>query len=89
MLLFRDVKDSGPALLWVALGVLLMRFVDALWWVEPAFPHDGPAPFWLLDVFAFVAVGGVWVWWFAGRLRRAPLEPLHGADQCEREGGNA
>jgi hypothetical protein len=87
LLLFRDVKENHAALLWVALGVLAMRFVDVLWWVEPAFPHDGPAPFWLLDVAALVALGGVWVWWFAGRLRRVSLEPVRDPNQCE-EGAN-
>jgi peptidoglycan/LPS O-acetylase OafA/YrhL len=86
VLLFRDVKESGSALLWVALGVMVMQFVDVLWWVEPAFPHDdGPALFWLLDVAAGAALGGVWVWWFAGRLRRVSLEPVHGPNQCEPE----
>lgn len=88
LLLFRDVKDSGTSLLWVAVGVLVMRFVDTLWWVEPAFPHEGAA-YWLLDVAAFLALGGVWVWWFAGRLKRTPLEPVHGPNQCEAEGPHA
>lgn len=83
LLLFRDVKDNGAALLAVALGVLVMRFVDAVWWVEPAFPHEGAAPYWLLDVSAFVALGGVWVWGFAAGLRRASLEPVHGPNECE------
>lgn len=86
-LLFRDVKENGSALLWVALGVLVMRFVDVLWWVEAAFPHDDLGFFWLLDVAAVVALGGVWVWWFVGRLRRASLEPVHGSNECEPEGG--
>lgn len=84
-LLFRDVKETGSALLAVAVGVLAMRFVDVLWWVEPAFPHDGVAAYWLLDVAAFVALGGVWGWWFAGRLRRVSLEPVHGPNQCGEE----
>jgi hypothetical protein len=88
LLLFRDVKDNGTALLAVALGVLVMRFVDALWWVEPAFPHEGSA-YWLLDGSAFVALGGLWVWWFAGRLRRVSLEPVHGSNECEPGGTDA
>lgn len=86
-LLFRDVKETGPALLWVAALVLAMRFVDVLWWVEPAFPHDdGPGAYWLLDAAAAVAVGGVWVWWFVARLRLVSLEPVHGPNQCEAGG---
>jgi hypothetical protein len=83
VLLCRGVKENGTALMGVAAGVLAMRFVDVFWWVEPAFPHTGFAPYWLLDVAAAVALGGVWGWWFTGRLRRASLEPVYGANQCE------
>jgi hypothetical protein len=89
VLLFRDVKESGPYLLAVALGVLLMRFVDVLWWIEAAFPHDGSAFFWLLDVAAFVGVGGLWVWWFSRGLRQSSLELFHGPNECEVEAGHA
>ncbi len=88
LLLFRDVKQSQSLLVGVALGVLAMRFVDVLWWIEAAFPHKNEPFFWLLDVSAFVAVGGVWMWWFASGLRRASLEPLHGPFQCEGEGAS-
>ena len=42
---------------------------------EPAFPHDGAPFFWLLDLAALAAVGGLWAWWFVGLLRRRPLLP--------------
>lgn len=83
VLLFRDAKENGRVLLAVALGVLGMRFVDVLWWVEPAFPHDGAGPYWLLDVAAAVAVGGVWGWWFVGWLGRASLIPAAAGTECE------
>lgn len=73
VLLFREVKDDPTRLLYVALLLLVMRFVDVLWWIEPAFPHDGWPFFWLLDVAAAVGLGGMWSWWFFGRLRRVPL----------------
>jgi hypothetical protein len=88
MLLFRDVKENRKTLLGVALGVLVMRFVDVLWWVEPAFPRDGTATFWLLDVSAFVALGGVWVWSFIAGLQRMSLAPVHGSNECEPENTN-
>ena len=89
LLLFRDVKQSQSLLVGVALGVLAMRFVDVLWWIEAAFPHKGEPFFWLMDIAAFVAIGGVWLWWFAGGLRHASLEPVHGPFQCEVEASNA
>ena len=88
-LLFRDVKDTGPALLRVALGLLAMRFVDVLWWVEAAFPHGGEPFFWVQDVAALLALGGVWAWWYAGALRKAALDPAYGPDQCEPEAAHA
>jgi hypothetical protein len=75
-LLFRDVKDDGRRLAAVAVLVLVMRFVDIVWWVEAAFP-DGMSVWLLLDVAALVGVGGVWLWCFLWTLGRRPLLPLH------------
>jgi hypothetical protein len=78
LLLSRDVKESPRALTAVALLILLMRFLDVLWWVEPAF-DEGLHFYWLLDVAALVGLGGVWMWWFLGQVQRRPLPPLDGA----------
>jgi hypothetical protein len=83
LLLMRDVKENRTALLSVALGVLAIRFIDVLWWIEPAFPHEGALPFWLMDVSAAIALGGVWIWWFIDGLKRISLEPVHDKYQCE------
>jgi hypothetical protein len=80
---FRAVKENTTALFCVALGVLVMRFVDVLWWVEPAFARTGPSLFWLLNLTALIALGGLWMWWFIGRLLRTSLEPVHDPNQCE------
>ena len=77
LLLFRHVKDHPRRLLWVALGVLLMRFIDTLWWIEPAYPHESVG-YWLLDIAAGVALGGAWGWWLLAGLRRADLTPVSG-----------
>jgi len=89
LLLFRDVKETAPSLLWVALGLLAMRAVDVFWWIEAAFPHGGEPLFWLEDVAAVLALGGVWLWWYVGALSRAPLDPAHGVGQCEPEEARA
>ena len=76
MLLFRDIKENPRRLAGVALLVLVMRFVDIVWWIEAAFPGD--MSFWLmLDVAALVGLGGVWLWCFLWTLSRRPLLPLH------------
>jgi hypothetical protein len=77
LLLQRDVKEKPRRLAAIAVLILVMRFVDLFWWVEPAYPHNGQYAFWLLDLAAWAAVGGVWVWVFLGKLGERPLLPLH------------
>lgn len=75
LLLFRGVKQEGRWLTAVAGWILVARLLDVFWWIEPALPHEGMFPFWLLDLGAVSAVGGVWAWWFVRLLRRGPLLP--------------
>ena len=78
-LLFRDVKENPRRIAAVAGFILLMRFVDIVWWVEAAFP-GGLSFYWLLDVAALVGLGGIWMWWFLWRLGMKPLLPWHDPD---------
>lgn len=77
LLLSRDIKEHGRRLAVVAVGILVMRFIDIFWWIEPAYRHPGQYIFWLLDLSALVAVGGVWIWVFIAQLRKLPLLPTH------------
>jgi hypothetical protein len=79
LLLSRSVKQNGPFLLAVAAGVLIMRFIDVLWWIEPAYGGENSASslFWLVDVIAFLSVGGFWMSWFLWQLQKRPLLPRH------------
>jgi hypothetical protein len=77
LLLLRDIKEHRRRLLAVAVGLLLMRFLDLFWWIEPSLSHEGDYFFWLLDLAAWAAVGGLCIWWFAGQLRSRPLLPLN------------
>jgi hypothetical protein len=83
MLLMRDIKEHRGRLLGVAVGLLAMRFLDMFWWVEPAFNHEGEYFFWLLDLAAWIGVGGLCVWWFLGLLRSRPLLPLNDPNLAE------
>jgi hypothetical protein len=76
LLLLRDIKEHRQRLLAVAVGLLAMRFLDMFWWIEPAFNHEGKYFYWLLDIAAWVGVGGLSVWWFLGQLRSRPLLPF-------------
>jgi hypothetical protein len=77
LLLSRDIKQDPRRLAAVAAGVLVLRFVDVLWWVEPSYSGTRGYAFWLLDVAAAAGLGGLWVWWFLGQLRQRPLLPVH------------
>jgi hypothetical protein len=76
LLLSRDVKQNPRTLLGAAGLLLVMRFVDIFWWIEPSYIHDGQYAFWLLDLAALVGVGGAWLYLFLGLLRSRPLLPL-------------
>ncbi|HEX4413089.1 MAG TPA: hypothetical protein VH107_05630 [Lacipirellulaceae bacterium] len=75
LLLSRDTKTSFRRLRGVALLVLALRAVDIYWWVEASFA--GPVSFyWLLDLAAVAAIGGVWIWCFIWQLQRSSLIPF-------------
>ncbi|HTU20617.1 MAG TPA: hypothetical protein VMG10_21330 [Gemmataceae bacterium] len=76
LLLLRDIKEHRRRLLTVAAGLLVMRFIDLFWWIEPSLKHEGEYFYWLMDLAAWVSVGGLYVWWFAGQLRSRSLLPL-------------
>lgn len=80
LLLSRDLKRRANRLVWVAGLVLVMRMIDTVWMVAPEFHgHGGLAD--KVAVFAdfavIVGIGGIWIWFFLGRLKRRPLMPLH------------
>jgi hypothetical protein len=77
LLISRDIKEHPTRLAAVAIGLLVMRFMDVFWWIEPAYDHELGYAFWLLDVSAVVALGGVWVWWFLRELGKHSLIPLY------------
>jgi hypothetical protein len=76
LLLSRSVKQTPHRLARVALLVLAFRFLDLVWWIEPAF-LEGVSFYWVLDLAALVGIGGIWVSWFVRELGRRPLLPLH------------
>ncbi len=75
LLLSRNVKEQPRRLVLIAAGLLAMRFLDIFWWVEPSYTHEGQWAFWLLDLSAWVGVGGLWVAFFLWQLKQRPLLP--------------
>ncbi len=76
LLLSRDLKRDAGRLAWVAMLMLVMRWVDLLWQVEPAFETQTPALYWMY-LAAPVAVGGLWLAYFLRELRSRPLLPVN------------
>ena len=75
LLLSRDLKRSARRLGAVALAMLVMRWIDLFWQVEPAFHHGDFAFSWLYPV-ALLAVGGLWLAAFVAELKKRPLLPI-------------
>jgi hypothetical protein len=87
ILLFRENKRDPRLLVWISLGILLMRWVDLTWLVIPA-TADPASPIipWgevLLGAVASIGVGGIWLAVFIGPLKRLPLVPLHDPNLIE------
>ncbi len=78
LLLSRDLKRDARRLAWVALVLLVMRWVDLYWQAAPAFGHGegehGLHPHWL-DLATLVGVGGLWLAAYFGQLKKRPLLP--------------
>jgi len=73
-LLSRGIKRNPGKLVLVAVLVLLMRAVDLLWMLAPAFQHR----MWILmDVAALLGFGGLWLAFFAWQLGKRPLIPIN------------
>jgi hypothetical protein len=75
-LLSRDLKRNAGRLVWIAGLMLVMRWVDLLWQVEPAFHKQNPAMYWTY-LAAPVGIGGLWLFLFLRELRKAPLLPVN------------
>jgi hypothetical protein len=76
LLLSREIKQDPRRLAAIALLVLVMRYLDVFWWIEPAF-SDGVYFYIFVDLAALVGLGGIWTWHFLDQLGKLPLLPLH------------
>ncbi len=76
LLLSRDLKRDVGKLSFVAILLLVMRWVDAWWLAAPAFSPSKLTFHWL-DLMAPVGIGGIWVWLYLRELAKRPLLPLH------------
>lgn len=80
LLLSRDLKRNPGRLMFVALLVFVMRFVDLYWVVIPAFSHAGHHPSvisTITNISATLGIGGIWLMYFAYQLKQRPLLPMN------------
>jgi hypothetical protein len=73
-LLSRDLKRDPRKLVLVAVLILVMRMIDLLWMLLPAFKEHH----WIwLDVIALLGFGGLWLGLFAWQLGKRSLVPIN------------
>jgi hypothetical protein len=75
LLLSRDNKRDPQRLVKVAMLLLVMRLIDLVWLVQPAFAPDGIQFHWL-QIVSPLAIGGLWLAWFAWRLPARAALPV-------------
>jgi hypothetical protein len=75
-LLSRAAKKSPQKLGSLALLILIMRVLDVIWLIEPTFNREHFHLSWM-DIVAPIAIGGIWIGFFAWQLGRRALIPIN------------
>jgi hypothetical protein len=81
ILLSRSFKRDIGRMVWLATWMLLMRYLDLFWNIEPNFSARLSITW--ADVVLPVAMGGLWLWFFFRNLNSMPLLPVHDVDANE------
>ena len=81
ILLSRSFKRDIRRMVWLASWMLLMRYLDLFWHIEPNFSPRLSVTW--ADVVLPVALGGLWMWFFFRNLNSMPLLPIHDVDANE------
>jgi len=80
-LLSRPFKRNIRKLVWVAVLLLFMGWLDLLWIIEPTFSKTLSIT--VADVVVPIAIGGIWLWYFFRNLASLPLLPAYDTDAHE------
>jgi len=75
ILLSRSFKRDIRKLVWLAVWLMLMRFVDLFWIIEPNFSQTFRLT--VADVVVPIAIGGLWLAYFFRNLGSLPLLPAY------------
>ncbi len=74
-LLSRPFKRDIRKLVWLAVWLLFMRFVDLFWIIEPNFSQQFSVT--IADIVVPIAIGAIWMFFFCRNLAALPLLPVY------------
>ena len=74
-LLSRSFKRNIRKLVWLAVWLMLMRYLDLFWIIEPNFSTTFQVT--VADIVVPIAIGGFWLAYFFRNLGSLPLLPLY------------
>jgi hypothetical protein len=77
LLLSRPFKRDITRLVWLAAWMLVARYVDLFWHIEPSFSEGFKIT--AADLVIPCAMGGLWIAYFCHNLRAMPLVPAYDA----------
>src|SRR5712692_4959165 len=77
MLLSRSFKRDITRLVWLASWMLVARYIDLFWHIEPSFSETFTVT--LADLVIPFAMGGLWIAYFCHNLSSRPLVPAYDA----------
>jgi len=81
ILLSRPFKRDVTKLVWLAMWLMLMRYLDLFWVIEPNFSKTLTVTW--ADIIVPVAMGGLWLAYFCRNLASMPLVPAYDAFASE------
>jgi hypothetical protein len=81
LLLSRPFKRDIRKLVWLAVWMMLMRYLDLFWIIEPNFSRALNVT--IADIVVPIAIGGIWLWYFFRNLAALPLLPAYDPDAHE------
>jgi hypothetical protein len=80
-LLSRPFKRNIRKLVWLAVWLLVIRYLDLFWIIEPNFSKTLTVT--IADIVVPIAIGGIWLWFFFRNLASLPLLPAYDQDAHE------
>jgi hypothetical protein len=81
ILLSRPFKRDIRRLVWLAVWLMLIRYLDLFWIIEPNFSKTLAVT--VADIVVPIAIGGIWLWYFFRNLASLPLIPAYDQDAHE------